>query len=83
MPTPVRQIDSLCREKPQKLAAIRPPTDCARLPWTTQNWQHWKDVRKRALGAVAHAARLATRFYTPYAVCDAVVLTRPTIGSRV
>src|SRR5262249_29205147 len=27
-----------------------PSIGCAGLPWTIQNWQHWKDVRKRADG---------------------------------
>jgi hypothetical protein len=39
------------------LPLIRPPAMPAALLRTIQNWQHWKDVRERAGGAVAHAVR--------------------------
>jgi hypothetical protein len=35
----------LAHEKSSKPALIGPSAARARLPWTTQNWQHWKDVR--------------------------------------
>ena len=46
----LRQSDSPADDNPLNLPLIRPPAMPAALLRTIQNWQHWKDVRKRAVG---------------------------------